>query len=159
MRTLSLEEITSEAFAPFGDVLRRPVKPPRQDNAGLIVNDRPGIGLNLALVRSEPAAGLLPLRRLERHPHSSQAFLPLAVEAYLVVVAPDRGGAPDERALRAFRVPGSVGINYRAGVWHAHMMTLETPGTFAMLVHEDGSADDCIFAFIAPVSVTVSEAA
>jgi ureidoglycolate lyase len=39
------------------------------------------------------------------------------------------------------------------------MMTLETPGTFAMLVHEDGSADDCIFAFIAPVSVTVSEAA
>ena len=77
------------------------------------------------------------------------------MSAYLVVVAPDREGVPDEDAIRAFRVPGHAGINYRAGTWHAHMMTLSAPGTFAMLDHEDGSAEDCHFAPIAPVVLDV----
>lgn len=67
--------------------------------------------------------------RLERHPHSSRAFLPLAVGRYVVVVAPDRDGAPDETAIHAFRVPGHAGISghagidERAGAWHAHRPT------------------------------------
>lgn len=95
----------------------------------------------------------MPLTRLERHPFSSQAFLPLAVESYVVVVAPDRDGRPDEAAALAFQVPGRVGLNYRAGTWHAHMMTWDAPGTFAMLAYEDGTADDCVFAPIAPLQL------
>ncbi|WP_342778993.1 ureidoglycolate lyase [Methylobacterium terricola] len=104
------------------------------------------------MIRSEPFAAALPLRRLERHPLSAQAFLPLAVGDYLVVVAPDAGGRPDEASLRAFRVPAGTGIVYRSGAWHAHMTTMAEPGTFAMLVHEDGSPGDCVFASIAPVT-------
>ncbi len=151
MRTLPIEPITAEAFAPFGTLLVGPAAGPRQDRAAEIENGRPGAALNLALIRSEPFADTMPLRRLERHPHSAQGFLPLAVGDYLVVVAPDDGGRPDEAALRAFRVPGDTGIVYRSGVWHAHMTTLSGPGTFAMLVHEDGSAEDCVFAPITPV--------
>lgn len=153
MRTLPIEPITAEAFAPYGTLLVGPAAGPRQDRAAGIENGRPGASLNLALIRSEPFADTTPLRRLERHPHSAQAFLPLAVGAYLVVVAPDAGGRPDEAGLRAFRVPGDTGIVYRSGAWHAHMTTLSAPGTFAMLVHEDGSAEDCVFAPIAPVDV------
>ncbi|MGF3026247.1 ureidoglycolate lyase [Methylobacterium aquaticum] len=152
MHTLPIEPITAEALAPFGTLLVGPAAGPRQDRAAEIENGRPGVALNLALVRSEPFAASLPLRRLERHPHSAQAFLPLAVGEYLVVVAPDVGGAPDETALRAFRVPASTGIVYRSGAWHAHMTTLSAPGTFAMLVHEDGGPEDCVFAAIAPVT-------
>ena len=59
----------------------------------------------------------------------------------------------NEAAIRAFRVPGQAGINYRAGAWHAHLMTVSAPGTFAMLVHEDGTPEDCVFAAIAPVTL------
>lgn len=153
MRSLPIAAITAEAFAPYGEVLEAPATPPRQDRAARVENRRDGVGANLALIRSEPWSGLMPLRRMERHPHSTQAFLPLAVGAYVVVVAPDRGGVPDEARLRAFRVPGHVGLSYHAEAWHAHMMTLETPGTFAMLVHEDGTEADCRFAPIAPTTL------
>ncbi|AWN50568.1 ureidoglycolate lyase [Methylobacterium sp. 17Sr1-1] len=151
MRTLPIEPITAEAFAPYGTLLVGPASGPRQDRAAAIENGRPDVPLNLALIRSEPFTGSMPLRRLERHPHSAQSFLPLAVGAYLVVVAPDAGGRPDEAGLLAFRVPGDTGIVYRSGAWHAHMTTLSAPGTFAMLVHEDGSAEDCVVAPIDPV--------
>ena len=153
MRRIAVEPITEAAFAPWGVVLAAPAHGPRQDRAGLLESTRPGARANLALIRSEPAEAAMPLRRLERHPHSSQAFLPLAVGAYLLVVAPDAGGRPDEAALRAFRVPGDAGIEYRRGAWHANMMTAGEPGVFAMLVHEDGSAGDCVFADIEPVAL------
>ncbi|WP_375410354.1 ureidoglycolate lyase [uncultured Methylobacterium sp.] len=150
---LIVQPITADGFAPFGSLLERPDPEPRQDHAALIENGRPGVALNLALIRSEPFAGLMPLRRLEMHPVSSQTFLPLSVADYLVVVAHDRDGAPDPATLLAFAVPGHVGIHYRVGAWHAHMMTRQDPGTFAMLVYEDGSADDCVFASIPPVTL------
>ncbi|MDO9426410.1 MAG: ureidoglycolate lyase [Methylobacterium sp.] len=155
VRTLPIRPIDAAAFAPFGTLLEAPDVAPRQDRAAFIENGRPAVAANLALIRSEPWSGPVPVARLERHPHSSQAFLPLAVAAYVVVVAPDRDGRPDEAALRAFRVPGHIGLNYRAGAWHAHMMTLDAPGIFAMLVHEDGSADDCHVVAIAPVALTL----
>lgn len=155
MRTLILSDITAEAFAPYGEVLDDPATPPRQDQAGRMQNTRQAARANLALVRSEPMAGLMPVRRLERHLHSNQAFLPLSVDAYAVIVAPDRDGRPDESRIHGFRVPGHVGINYRAGTWHAHMMTLEEPGRFAMLVHEDGTDADCSFSPIAPLMIAL----
>jgi ureidoglycolate lyase len=153
MRTIPIEPMDEVALRPFAELLAAPAAGPRQDHASPIENRRAGVSANLALIRSEPFAGLMPLTRLERHPHSSQAFLPLAVDSYLVVVAPDRDGRPDEAAIRAFRVPGQAGINYRAGAWHAHLMTVSAPGTFAMLVHEDGTPEDCVFAAIAPVTL------
>ncbi|KMO31775.1 hypothetical protein VQ02_25380 [Methylobacterium variabile] len=157
MRTLPIEPITADAFAPYGTLLVGPAAGPRQDRAADLENGRPGAPLNLALVRSEPFAQAMPLRRLERHPHSAQGFLPLAVGDYLVVVAPDAGGRPDEAALRAFRVPAGTGLVYRSGAWHAHMTTMSAPGTFAMLVHEDGGPEDCVFAPVAPVAVVLPE--
>ena len=157
MRTIPIEPIDAHAFASFGDLLVAPATRPRQDRASPIENGRAGVPANLALIRSAPFPELMPLTRMERHPHSSQAFLPLAVEGYVVVVAPDRDGRPDEAAIRAFRVPGQAGLNYRAGAWHAHMMTWSVAGTFAMLVYEDGTDADCVFAAIAPVVLVPAE--
>lgn len=150
---IPIRPISAPDFAPFGSLLERPEPEPRQDHAALIENGRPGVALNLALIRSEPFAAVMPLLRLEMHPVSSQTFMPLAVGGYVVVVAEDRDGRPDPATLAAFAVPGHVGIHYRAGAWHAHMMTREHPGTFAMLVYEDGSETDCVFASIPPVTL------
>ena len=80
---------------------------------------------------------------MERHVHSSQAFVPLDCASYLVMVAPHGdGGMPDLEKVRAFRVPGDTGINYKADTWHHPLSPLERTGRFAILTFVDGTAAD-----------------
>ena len=63
---------------------------------------------------------------MERHIFSSQAFVPYDCESYLVLVAPHGANdRPDVSGIRAFRVPGNVGINYRADTWHHPLTALD----------------------------------
>jgi ureidoglycolate lyase len=152
---VSLEELTPESFASFGQVLVAPSNNTREDFAGKVENDRPATArANLALIAALPARFPLEIKCLERHAHSSQAFLPINVPEYLVVVCGDDGnGRPDLETLRAFRVNGRTGVNYNRGTWHHGMTTIGDRGTFAMLVHEDGTAGYCQFVDIEPIVV------
>jgi ureidoglycolate lyase len=49
---------------------------------------------------------------------------------------------PDLSKLRAFRVPGDTGINYRADTWHHSLSALERIGRFAILTFVDGTVAD-----------------
>lgn len=142
MLSLPLTPITREAFAPFGQLLDTPGDQPRVDRVASLRNGRPNAQPNMALTRALPAALPLRVKNLERHPFSSQAFLPLDVRRYLVLVAPGRDDAPDLAGLRAFAVPGTVGINYAAGTWHHGLTALDAPGIFALFDWEDGTAGD-----------------
>jgi len=152
---VSLEELTLETFAPFGQVLLAPQNNTREDFAAKVENDRPATArANLALIAASPARFPLEIKCLERHAHSNQAFLPLNVPEYLVVVCNDTGtGRPNLETLRAFRVSGRTGVNYNRGTWHHGMTTIGESGTFAMLVHEDGTAGDCEFVDVEPIVV------
>ncbi|KAG5991998.1 hypothetical protein E4U52_003165 [Claviceps spartinae] len=98
----------------------------------------------------DPAHDIFPVRILERHPFTTQAFSPLAstARAYLVIVAPSlppreekvrlpvpvgQGlpgrGLPDLRGLRAFVATGAQAVVYGAGTWHAPMVVLGREGT------------------------------
>jgi ureidoglycolate lyase len=80
---------------------------------------------------------------MERHRHSSQAFLPLDVERYVVVVAPHgSAGGPAMAGARAFLVPGHTGISYAADCWHHPMIILDRPGSFAVILSRSGTAED-----------------
>ena len=59
--------------------------------------------------------------------------MPLDVSPYLAVVA-GRGadGRPDPADLHAFLIPGTVGVAYAPGVWHAGAIVLDRPGHFAV---------------------------
>jgi len=152
---VSLEDLTAESFAPFGQVLTAPANHTREDFAAKVENDRPASARpNLALIAASPARFPLEINCLERHAHSNQAFLPIDVPEYLVVVCGDDGhGRPDLQTLRAFRVSGHTGVNYNRGTWHHGMTTIGDRGTFAMLVHEDGTAGDCQFVDVEPFVV------
>ena len=143
---VNVKPISAEAFAEYGDLLEKPRSGSRQDFAALVENRRSNARVNLALVRCEPfAAGTL-IGTLERHAFSTQFFAPLDVDEYLVVVARDDGREqPDLATISAFRVGAHQAISYHSGTWHAGMTTLGGPGTFAMMVHEDGSGADCEF--------------
>ena len=144
MMRLEIEPITEQAFAPFGDLL--PPRAPgdgRQELIKELENGRASARPRLSLATVEPKALPLTALKMERHVHSSQAFVPLDCASYLVMVAPHGAdGMPDLARLRAFRVAGHTGINYRADTWHHPLTPLERTGRFAILTFVDGSAGD-----------------
>ena len=65
---------------------------------------------------------------LERHRFTSQSFIPMGGDdspAYVVIVADDAtDGQPELISIKAYLVPGNIGVCYSAGVWHAPMATI-----------------------------------
>jgi ureidoglycolate lyase len=119
----------------------------RQDWAAALTSTRPHAAPNLAIFRCTAQPLPFALQLLERHPHSTQAFLPLACANYLIAVAPclpaTLQAPPDLSQVRAFLCGPGQGINYNAGVWHHPIVALNGPAEFAMLAWEDGTAGDC----------------
>jgi len=166
VKIVRAEPLTPEGFAPFGDVVSAGLREGlsanqgtavRFDHAARLYNDRATARPNLAVFRSTPLSLPIELKLLERHPCSTQSFLPLKCARFLVCVAqtlPD--GGPDIRALRAFVCGPGHGINYREGTWHHPIIALEASAEFAMLAWEDGGPGDCEErALVFPVQVEV----
>ena len=149
--------LTREGFAPFGEVVSAGLgqgaaaaavanqgTAVRFDWSAALESTRAGARPNLAVFRSTPQPLPLALKLLERHPHSTQTFLPMIASRYLVCVAPDdRDGGPDLARLRAFICGPGLGVNYRRGLWHHPIVALEAVAEFAVLIWEDGSTGDC----------------
>ena len=141
---LTPEPVTAEAFAAYGQVLEMPATAGRRDFAARAVNGRADAKPNLALIRVEATALPLTIDTIERHPASSQAFVPLDGGRYLVVVMRENpDGSPDPMHARAFIATQHQAINYNAGTWHAGMTVLDRPTGFCMVIFEDGGPDDC----------------
>jgi ureidoglycolate lyase len=78
---------------------------------------------------------------LERHPLSSQLFMPLAGQPFLVVVAA-AGEDPDAAAVRAFATNGRQGVNYRRGTWHHPLIAIGDAGEF-LVIDRAGEGRNC----------------
>ncbi|KAK3349462.1 ureidoglycolate hydrolase [Lasiosphaeria hispida] len=103
-----------------------------------------------------PPGSLFSVAVLERHPYTTQTFIPLSADPasrYLVIVAPTLPpaaadevfsvptatptnqrplpgrGLPDIGRLHAFIATGKQAVTYGAGTWHAPMVALGPPGT------------------------------
>ncbi|AUX39261.1 ureidoglycolate hydrolase [Sorangium cellulosum] len=152
---IAAHSLSPAAYAPYGDVLMamsygQPGRPANQgtarrfDHLAGIENLRPGrAALNVSVFRCSPAPSFpFPLALLERHPGSTQAFVPMNAHRYLVVVALG-GDRPDLATLAAFVARGAQGITYRPGVWHHPMIALDAETDFVCLAWEDGSPGDC----------------
>jgi ureidoglycolate lyase len=121
-------------------------------------HDRPTASPNLAVFLSKAKSLPFEVRLLERHPHSTQAFLPMVCARFLVCVAPTLpDGSPEVAKLRAFVCGPGQGINYARGVWHHPIIALDADAEFAMLAWEDGTARDCVECpLAAPVLITAA---
>lgn len=150
MRILSLEPLTKQAFAPFGDVIEIdgsdwfPINQGstrRYHRLGLV---EAGGGLpGISMARGDAHGLPLEIRMLERHPLGSQAFIPCSGTACVVVVAPaGMGDRPDEDRIRAFLARGDQGVNYHRGTWHHPLTCLEQVGDF-ILLDRIGAGDNC----------------
>jgi len=147
-RTLALEPLSREAFAPFGEVIApdatRANYPINGNTArrfhALAMAETLGEGARAVLswVHAEPRAFPFEIAMLERHPLGSQAFVPLDPGVrYVVVVAESPEAAP-----RAFLAERGVGVNYRRGTWHHPLIVLDQPADF-LVVDREGEGENC----------------
>ena len=138
------EPLNAEAFRPFGQVFEAPLQPGRNSFNEILENSRANASVDLSIVTIGPLVNL-PMRAtaLERHPYSSQTFIPLRVTRYLVIVAPDKpDGSPDLDRVRCFLANGRQCVTYRRGIWHHDMTVLDETAEMAILMWCDGSDDD-----------------
>ncbi len=146
---LTVEPLTREAFAPFGDVIELEGARHYPINGGTCerYHDLASVDTGfeggrtlINVFRGQPRELPIRIEMLERHPLGSQAFLPIGRDAYLVVVA--EPGELIETTVRAFLSHGWQGVNYHRGVWHHPLLALNGVSDF-VVVDRGGQGANC----------------
>ena len=151
--TVKLQDPDPSVFAPFGAFLEPPAGVGDRSVLSEWLEPVPGLSQQCHLNRVTPSPLPLTVEQVERHPHPAQLFLPMAVSHYLVTVMPsDAAGSPDSAHALAFVVPGTLGVVYHPGTWHAGIAVLEAEASFAVLMWR-GQEDDDVFAAIPPIEL------
>ena len=157
---IPIAPLTAEGFAPFGDILNCDGEPDKLINAGLCgrFHDRAKIDVGdgqtgISLFRSELRTLPYQLDLIERHPDGSQAFIPMSMDPFLVVVA-DADLTP-----QAFITAPGEGINFHRGTWHGVLTPLSGPGLFAVIDRIGAGANLEEHVFETPYQVIGSRAA
>ena len=126
-------KISRSNFAAYGDLISTEDIQPIDINAGyakrfdnladLNTSNESGktiVSIFSALKRTFP----MKIDMMEKHPLSSQAFIPMKDTTFLAFVAPP-GDKPEIGEIKSFIISSGVGINYKAGIWHFHLISTE----------------------------------
>jgi ureidoglycolate lyase len=128
---LKVQQMTREAFAPFGVLI---------DNRGSVEIDL-GQGVpSLTGATSE----WRPFRFdfMARHRLSMQVFSPLVSSRFVIAVAPPNNrNAPDVESIRAFFVDGRLPYAYHRGTWHTPPFPTGEWASY-LVVDRSGTLDD-----------------
>ncbi|MCR0982600.1 ureidoglycolate lyase [Roseomonas populi] len=155
---ISVQPLTEDAFAAYGEVLTVPVSNGRRSYERALLSTRPEAKPVLTFSQRDPLALPLRVRQMERHVFSSQSFIPLAPARFLVLVAPHAPqGGPDMTRAEAFLAGFGQGITYGANVWHHGMTVLDAPARFAVLIWQAGTAEDEEFVDVAPFDLDLPQ--
>ena len=159
-RTLTIEHLSAQAFAPFGQVIQASEAAHHfsindgnterfHDLARLVPG--PDGQLIVSIFRGQPRRLPFVVSMMERHPLASQAFVPLSAHPYLAVVAP-AGPAPDCAQLRVFLCQGQQGVNYAPGVWHHPLLALHAVSDF-LVIDRSGPGPNCDIVTLHPAGL------
>ena len=139
-RTIVVEPLTREAFAPFGQVIETEGAQHYPINNGMTERYHDLAKVELAgtdprplisFFRGQPYALPLELRLVERHPLGSQAFYPLSDRPFLVIVALDDAAIPG--TPRAFLTAPGQGVNIAINTWHGVLTPLGAVSDFIVI--------------------------
>lgn len=140
MEIIVARPLTRENFAPFGDVIdtggdiHYPINGGKCERYHALARAEAG-GPNghviINLFKATPYAFPLSVSMVERHPFGSQAFIPLSLRPFLVVVCadgPDGPGTPS-----AFVTAPGQGVNYRRNLWHGVLTPIGARQDFVVI--------------------------
>ncbi|WP_128929215.1 ureidoglycolate lyase [Bradyrhizobium guangxiense] len=147
MVTLSIEPLTKQAFAPFGEVVETEGKTPLSINQGYaarynelatidVAAEGGQVNISWFVASARPAP--IAIRLMERHPLGSQMFMPLNGAEWLVVVCTDPAVSA---SYRAFAARGHQGVNYARNCWHHPLLVLQDTSAF-LVVDRKGHGDN-----------------
>ena len=142
--------LTRENFSQFGDVIEVHDKTKNfsinegftqryHDLAEVDVTENNGHTL-INIFRSTPLEQPVSIKMMERHPLSSQAFIPMGEQPFFVVVAPK--GELDIAKIQVFLASSNQGVNYHKGTWHHYCLALHQVSDF-IVVDRGGAGDNC----------------
>ena len=149
-QTLELMPLTHEAFAPFGDVIEYEGRDffhindkmvERYHDLARVDTQEAGGRTLISWLRAKPNTFPSTVKFVERHQLSSQAFIPLDTNPFVVEVAP-RGDTVKVSDLRAFVTNGRQGVNYHRGVWH-HVLLVPRRAMQFIVVDRGGPERNC----------------
>jgi ureidoglycolate lyase len=137
--TITARPLTAQDFAPYGDVLEAEGQADKMINQGFCGrwHDRAQLDFGLegragiSIFKAEPRSLPYTLDLLERHPDGSQAFIPMSMTDWLVIVSEDDAGQPGR--ITAFIAAPGQGVNLHRGTWHGVLTPLHAPGLFAVI--------------------------
>ncbi len=161
---LRREQLTAEAFAPFGRVIEQPEAVPHAMGPGWQwwgeMAHMPGDGRNIAI-------GYLDLRLAahrfdwaERHMRSAELLVPMGGDCLVYVGPPEHpeepGRMPGLERFRVFEVRAGQAVLLAPGVWHGAPLAVDAPlNVVVLLLEGTGSTDTSVVRFEdMPVEIT-----
>jgi Ureidoglycolate hydrolase len=153
---LKIEELTVEAFVPFGEVIEQPARAPDANGQGWTWwgENHIMIGGNrhyaIGYLDLQPAE--LSFDWAERHMHSDELLIPMGGDCLVYVGPPDNPEEPDRlpplERFRVFRLREGQGVLLGKGVWHGAPMALDKPlNVTVLLLKETGKLDGHVVRF------------
>jgi ureidoglycolate lyase len=144
---INLERVSNEEFAPYGQIWGRAEGEPLEvlENLTFYAYD----------AELEPAVemvetGLLvcnkkgrDVRYFERHPQTSEIFIPIEGECVFIMAPCNSGEAmPEASGIKAFYLAGGLGVALPAGNWHWPPIPLQD-SVKLLLIRKGSKADPC----------------
>lgn len=141
--TATIQPLTAQAFAPFGDVISTDAATQAFTiNRGSTerFHDLANVQLLgvqarvlVSIFRAQPRPSPYTIEMMERHPFGSQAFVPLNNRPYWVAVALPQLSEISPTDVQVFLAQAHQGVNYHAGVWHHPLMALDDVSDFLVI--------------------------
>ena len=161
---IPIHPLTRAAFLPYGDVVQVAESRHYTINQGWAERYADTARLDLlagegtptvGIVRAEPRPMPLKVKLMERHPMSSQLFIPLAPRPFLVLVAAP-GDQLRPESVVAFKTIAGQGVNYGRGVWHHPLIALDQSTDF-LVVDRHAKDENCDEVSLAQADLWVGE--
>ena len=143
-------KITRENFAEYGDLISSDNINPIDINVGYAkrfdnltnINTSKDSGKTIVSIFSAKKRTFpMKIDMMEKHPLSSQAFIPMQETTFLSFVAPS-SDTPEINKIKAFIIPPKKGINYKSGIWHFPLISTED--TDFLVIDRKGSGNNLI---------------
>ena len=143
-------KITKKNFARYGELISSDGVNPMDINAGYAkrfdnlanINTSKDEGKTIVSIFSAKKRSFpMKIDMMEKHPLSSQAFIPMKETTFLSFVAPP-GNSPEINKIQSFVIPPKMGINYKPSIWHFPLISTED--TNFLVIDRKGSGENLI---------------
>ena len=155
--------LTKQKFKEFGNVLETEGNAYFEINSGMcrrfdsLANvdlDWDNAQASLSIFRSKPYNIPIQLIFVERHPLSSQAFMPLHSDPFLVVVAKNQSNDKPDEPL-AFVTNGKQGVSFFKNTWHGVLTPIREESDFLVIDRVGPKANLDEYYFSKKIVITV----